>query len=123
MFNLCTLARKHKGTNVHASTYAWNILIVAQGGYGGYTLRDKLRSIVPNAKVQVLSRHVLKSVDDHDICIVAGYGDVLGRDPIAGSFLIYGDDSKRFLSVVNGIKGAGKYKLCQRESILKLMAT
>lgn len=94
-----------------------SIQIVAQGGHGGYTLRENLRKLMPNAKIQVFSRHELKNVNDHDIYIVAGYGYILGHDLPVGSFLIYGG-SKRFLSVV---KGTGNYRLCQRASILRLL--
>lgn len=99
--------------------YSWKsrILIVAQGGHGGYTLREKLRKLMPNAKIQVCSRYELKNVNDHDIYIVAGYNDVLGHDLTSGSFLIYGA-SKKFLSAV---KDTGNYISCQRASILKLI--
>ncbi|MDD2749425.1 hypothetical protein [Acidithiobacillus thiooxidans] len=95
------------------------INIIAQGGFGGYTLCDRLKKVLPHAVIHVITRRELTSVSENEIYIIAGYDDLLEMYRPIGSFLIYGAN-KSFLS---DIKGTGNYSLCHHTSLLKLLTS
>ena len=55
-----------------------NILIIAQGGYGGHYVKDRLEKDLQNVKVAMCKKEEFNSEDvkNYHIIIIAGYSEI-----------------------------------------------
>lgn len=76
------LAKKRKGTNVNATLL--NVLIVAQGGFGGHYIEDILKKEWPDASVTICKKDdfMPENVKNYHIVIIAGYIEITGSRKI-----------------------------------------
>lgn len=96
------------------------IHIIAQGGYGGHTLGERLKEALPHAEITVTTRHEIQSMSANTAYIVAGYDELLEPNaPIrpVGHFWVYGADE----SLLTVIKSIGQCSLCDRSRLLELV--
>lgn len=72
------IVKKRKGTS--ANTTPLNILIVAQGGFGGHHIEGSLKKELPDASVTMRKKDgfMPEDVKNYHIVIIAGYIEITG---------------------------------------------